>query len=307
MLLVTLATVLLVAVCYFLTFGRLQPRQWITLLALRILAIVIVVLLLFRPMFTYEKERVQRRSVIFLLDTSSSMSISDDAHGRTRFALASERVQQWWEQLDEPFDLHLIEFSERARELEDVKQLATLAPDGKATSLSRALVAATRVGPKQRDIEAILLLSDGVHNSARKPEEIARQLSTTVHTIGVGASLRGSATHRDVQLTGLNCADSLMLNNKARISASVEGVGLAGRVIRVVLGDGGEVLDEVELTLDDIEGGQEVEFEFRPTVKGRHTYTVRVPPLEEVRIEENNARSVVALVVAPGIRVLYLE
>ena len=63
----------------------------------------------------------------------------------------------------------------------------------------------------------------------------------------------------------MNCPDSLMLNNKARISASIDGVNLAGRVIRVVLEDEGEALDEVELTLDEIEGGQEVEFEFRPT------------------------------------------
>ena len=182
MLLVTLAAVGLVGVCYFLAFGRLKRRQWLTLLGLRILAILIIVLLLFRPMFTYEKERVQRRSVVFLLDTSASMSISDDAHGRTRFDLASQRVQEWWPLLEEPFDLHLVEFSERARPLDDIKRLATLSPDGKATSLSRALVAATRVGPKQADIEAILLLSDGVHNSARKPEGISQQLSATVHT-----------------------------------------------------------------------------------------------------------------------------
>ena len=34
-----------------------------------------------------------------------------------------------------------------------------------------------------------------------------------------------------------------------------------------------------ELALDAVEGSQEVEFEFRPEVKGRHTYTVAVPPL----------------------------
>ena len=100
-----------------------------------------------------------------------------------------------------------------------------------------------------------------------------------------------------------------MLNNKARDQRVGRGRrpgrprdsrGVGGRTRRP--------LDEVELTLDEIEGGQEVEFEFRPTVKGRHTYTVRVPPLEEERIEENNARSGrSSLVVEPGIRVLYVE
>jgi len=56
-----------------------------------------------------------------------------------------------------------------------------------------------------------------------------------------------------------------------------------------------------------VEGSQRVEFEFRPTVKGRHTYTVRVPPIGEEKITENNHRAAVAMVVEPGIRVLYVE
>ena len=48
-------------------------------------------------------------------------------------------------------------------------------------------------------------------------------------------------------------------------------------------------------------------FEFRPTVKGRHTYTVRVPPVEGEKIVENNQRSAVSTVTQPSIRVLYIE
>jgi uncharacterized membrane protein len=61
------------------------------------------------------------------------------------------------------------------------------------------------------------------------------------------------------------------------------------------------------LTLDDTEGSQQVEFEFRPTVKGRHTYAIEVPAVAEEKIDENNQRSAIALVVEPGIRVLYIE
>ncbi len=59
--------------------------------------------------------------------------------------------------------------------------------------------------------------------------------------------------------------------------------------------------------MDDKEGSQPVSFEFRPTVKGRHTYTVRVPPVSEEKILENNQRSAVATVTEAGIRVLYIE
>ena len=126
-----------------------------------------------------------------------------------------------------------------------------------------------------------------------------------VHAVGVGG-LRSDA-YRDIQVASLNCPDTMMLNNLTRITAGIEAVGLAGRVVRAILEEDGKPIGEQELALDEVEGAQEVKFEFRPTVLGRHEYTVRIPPVPEEKIKENNQRSAVALVVEPGIRVLYLE
>jgi uncharacterized membrane protein len=309
MLAVAAAAILLVGVFYYRSFGTLRRGQWQTLLVLRVLAILIIVLLLFRPVFSYYKDLEEKPALILLLDASASMSIADDASGVTRFNQAREQIEQWWAQLADDFSLHLIEFSERPQRLNDVSALIGLAPDGKVTSLTRALDAARllRRDVEAVDVEAVIMLSDGVHNAVGKPEEIALKMGIPVHTVGVGASLRSDTSYRDVQVTSVDCADRLMLNNKARIAASIEGVGLAGRVVNVILEDDGQALQEAELTLDPVEGSQEVEFEIRPTVEGRHTYTVRVPPVGDEKIEENNERSAVALVVEPGIRVLYLE
>ena len=306
MLAVAAVAMVLAAAFYRRTFGTLKARQWQILLVLRWAAILLVVLLLFRPVLTYHKNVQERPALIFLLDTSSSMSISDDATGVTRFDQARRRVETWWEELGDSFDLHLIEFSERARPLEDIGQLTGLTAEGKATSLSRALVSAARKLPR-RDVEAVVMLSDGIHNSARNPLNVAAKMGIAVHAVGVGASLRSDASYRDVQLTGLDCPDRLMLDNKANVTASVEGIGLAGRVIKVILEEDDQQRGEAELTLDAVEGSQQVTFDFRPQVKGRHTYTVRTAPVGEERIEENNRRSAVALVVEPGIRVLYIE
>ncbi|MHB8899906.1 MAG: glutamine amidotransferase [Thermoguttaceae bacterium] len=303
---VTALAVGLVIVFYWRAFRNLKRRQWQLLVSLRILAILAIVLLLFRPVLSYYKELSEKRSVVFLVDTSASMGIADDSSGKSRIEQARERVAAWTEQLGGAFWLHVIEFSERPRLLPDPKQVPALVAEGKATSISRALAAAGMVVAR-KDIEAVFLVTDGVHNTARRPEEIAGQMGVPVHCIGVGASLRNDAGYRDIQVTALDCPDSLMLNNKARIAAGVEGVGLAGRVIRVLLEEDQKPVGEVELTLDEVDGAQQVEFEFRPTVVGRHVYTVRVPPIPEEKIEENNQRSAVATVVEPGIRVLYLE
>jgi uncharacterized membrane protein len=305
-LLVTLAAIGLVSVFYYFAFGKLRPLQWQTLLVLRIIAIVIVVLLLFRPVFSYQKEEEEKRAVVLLVDRSASMSIADSAGGQTRYQQACELVQRWWDRLKDTVHLHLLAFAEDAVDVADARLLATLQPDGKATSISRGLRAASKKAPRS-DIEAIFLISDGVHNSVGRPVEEAGRLGVTIHTVGVGATLKSDVSYRDVQVTGLDVAERMLINNVAKIKASIEGIGLPGRVVKVILQEDDREIGQQELTLDEIEGAQIVEFEFRPTVKGRHVYTARVEPVPEERIVENNRRSAVSLVVEPGIRVLYLE
>ena len=306
MLVVAAVAIALTAAFYYRAFRTLRAGRWQALLALRILAIVLVVLLLFKPLFRYEKELEEKPAVVFLLDTSSSMGIADDATGVTRFNQARDQVEKWWEKLRNDFELHLVEFSERARPLEAITDLAAIAPEGKATSLSRALVAATKQVAR-RDHATAILLSDGVHNSARNPLEVAGKMGMVVHTIGVGASLRSNAAYRDVQLTGIDCPDRLLLNNMVKIKGFIEGIGLAGRVVKAILEEDGRQVAEAELTLGTAAASQEVVFDYRPTTKGRHTYVVRVPPLPEEKITQNNQRSAVAMVIEPGIRVLYVE
>lgn len=300
------AALLLSGLFYIRAYGMLRPLQWQSLLLLRAIAIVIVVVLLFRPVLSYHKDLEQKPALVFALDCSKSMSIADDPSGATRFNQAKEQLAKWWEKLADDFSLHLVEFSERAKPDEGIEQLAQVEPDGTATSLSRALVAAADQVPR-KELEAIILISDGIHNAARNPMDVAPKMGMIVHTVGVGASLRSNASYHDIQVTGIDCPDRLLLNNKAKITASVEAIGMAGYVTKVILEDEGQNIKEAEITLDDIEGVQKVDFEIIPNLKGRHTYTVRVPKAPQEKVEENNHRSAVAMVVEPGIHVFYVE
>ncbi|MCC6124696.1 MAG: hypothetical protein IT426_07030 [Pirellulales bacterium] len=334
MLLVLAAAILLAGVFYLRAFGQLKRGQWQTLLLLRSLAILLVVMLIFRPVYSHHKQLTNKPGLIFLLDRSASMSIADDTSGVTRFNQGRGQIEKWREKLQNDFDLRVVEFAENARPLKDFSELKALAPDGASTSLAGAIAAAGRQMPR-RDVEAVVLLSDGINNSARNPLEAADKAGLRLHAIGVGASLRTSASYRDVQVSSIDCPDRMTLGNLARISASVEGIGLPGRVVHVELEEDGNKIAEQELALGpnqgdspifrgdgavsqgDVhlaaknatvpEGAQSVTFDFRPTVKGKHTYTVKIPPLAEEKIAENNRRSAISLVVEAGIKVLYLE
>jgi uncharacterized membrane protein len=306
MLAVAVAAILLTGVFYRRAFGSLRPPQRRTLLVLRSASILLIVTLLFRPVVSYQKSLVERPGLVFLLDTSASMSIADDATGVPRLNRACDKLTKWCEDIKGTFRISLFSFSDDAELLDGPAGLPALAPTGKATSLARALSAAGRqFAPSE--VAAVVLMSDGIDNSAGDPLVAARRTGMTVHTVGVGASLRGNPSYRDIQVTGIDCPDRLMLNNIAKLTGSIDAVGLGGRVIQVFLDEDGRQVAQAELTLDDVEGSQQAPLEFRPAAKGRHTYTVRVEPVEGEKIVENNRRSAVAIVAEAGIRVLYIE
>jgi uncharacterized membrane protein len=303
---VAAVAILLTAAFYRRAYGTLPGPKWRTLLALRVTAILLVIFLLFRPVISYENAWSERPALIFLLDRSASMGIADDASGVSRFQQARGKLEKWCDKLKDDFRLLPIAFAEGADVLDGPQALPALAPTGKATSILNALkTAARQLAPGE--VAAILLLSDGIHNAAGDPLDVTRKLGIVVHCIGTGASLRSNPSYRDIQATGIDCPDHMLLNNVARITGSIDAIGLGGRVVPVLLDEDGRQIAQAELTLDDTEGSQQVTFEFRPTINGRHTYTVRVPPVGEERIRENNQRSAVATVVEAGIRVLYLE
>ena len=294
------------------TFSRLRKRQWALLFLLRSAAILVVVLLLFRPILNYYRDVEDKKTVVFAIDTSASMSVADTSDGQTRLAQATARTAEWWRRLDGPFHVEAVEFSDRSNQLSDVGQLASLEADGSATAITRGLAAPLRMSRDGKrlaheDIAALVILSDGVDNSARRPDEEALKFQFPIYTVGVGAAQRSDVSYQDLRVTGINCPDSLMLHNIAQIKASVSGHGMAGRTVRVILEEDGESIEETDLTITDTEGVQEVEFEFRPQNQGRRKYTVRIPVIEGEKIEQNNERSSIALVVEPGIRVLYIE
>jgi len=306
--LVVVAAVAVGATIWFYHASRreVSPRRWFSLLALRCLATVLLLLLLFRPILSFPTDSRYQRSVIFLVDTSASMSTTDDSSGATRLDRLRPKVGEWWHKLDGDFRLELMSFSDRAEALKGIDALAELKATGEATSLTRALQSAARRMPR-KDIEAVIILSDGIHNAQGDPAQTARKLGLVVHTIGVGASRRNLPSYRDVQVSAMECPPQLVLNNRARITANIESVGLTGRVVKVLLEEDGKVVDQADLTLKSGDDPQPLAFQFLPASKGRHTYTVRVPVLNDEAIPQNNQRSMLAQVVDARIRILYLE
>ncbi|MDR2117305.1 MAG: hypothetical protein LBP87_13085 [Planctomycetaceae bacterium] len=343
---------------YWRTFTTLTFRRFITLLLLRYISVAVIVFLLFRPMLQYTKEQAQRKSIVFAVDTSASMGISDGVGGvinpgeqvqvQIRVDQVKDKIKIWSAKLETDFLLHLLEFSDRAVRLPEITLAPTLKAEGTSTSLSAGINGTNSMmdGKKKipaKEIEAVFLFSDGQNNTARNPVADVQKLGIPVYSIGVGTGLKSSSSFKDVQASDIRVPERLTYNNKARITAGIDAVGLEGRSVKVILEedttyasepargkkketpvinettnspinspDSATVnhrrkIGEQELMLDAIEGQQDVVFEFKPEKVGRTLYIVRTEPLGDEAIKENNERQTAALVVEPGMRVFYLE
>jgi hypothetical protein len=121
-----LAAIALVAISYGRAFASLTRVQWACLCGLRMAAIVIVLLLLFRPVLSFQRVIKERPDLVFLVDNSASMSIADSADGGSRLDQATDRLADWADQLKGDFNLRLVVFSDSVAWLEREDELLAL-------------------------------------------------------------------------------------------------------------------------------------------------------------------------------------
>ncbi|MEA3367047.1 MAG: vWA domain-containing protein, partial [Planctomycetota bacterium] len=305
-----LIAVLAMACGVWVLFFYLRVFRWLgrvpmaALLGMRLLAILLLVLLIFKPVLSFEETLEHRTDLHVLVDASRSMSVSDYPDSPHRMSLAVGQVEQYLDRLERAFRVHLHWFDTKAHEAEPG---AWPDPKGEATNLARAvqdvLSAARRI-----DLTGLILMTDGLHNAGGDPAKAIVDLGPPpVYTVGVGTDLSAQSGYQDISIAGVRAPEEATVNNLARMTVDVEAIGLADRSVQVELREKDKPLAEVPLRLDGRRGPQAVTLTFTPEETGRHTYTVRIRPDPAERRDENNERQVHVLVTDPKIRVLYVE
>ena len=305
-----LMAVLAMACGVWVLFFYLRVFRWLgrlpmaALLGMRLLAILLLVLLIFKPVLSFEETLEHRTDLHILVDASRSMSVSDYPDSPHRMSQAVGQVEQYLQRLERAFRVHLHWFDTKAHEAEPG---AWPDPKGEATNLARAvqdvLSAARRI-----DLTGLILMTDGLHNAGGDPAKAIADLGPPpVYTVGVGTDLTAQSGYQDISIAGVRAPEEATVNNVARMTVDVEAVGLADRSVQVELREKDKPLAQAPLRLDGQRGPQPVTLTFTPEETGRHTYTVRIRPDPAERRDENNERQVHVLVTDPKIRVLYVE
>jgi uncharacterized membrane protein len=272
--------------------------------AMRVLAVLLLVLLVFKPVLSFEERIEHRTDLVVLVDASRSMSVSDWPDTPHRLALAAAQVREYLDRLAAAFNVQLYTFDTRARPVEAGQWPE---PEGEATNIVRAVKDVLALA-RRPDTSGLVLLSDGLHNAGG---DVVRDITALgpppVYTVGVGTDLTRESGYQDISIENVRAPEESVVDNVTRVTVDVEAVGLADRSVEVQLREGDTLLSAQPLRLDGTPGSQSIALTVTPTTTGRHTYTVRIPPDPAERRSENNTRDLYLLVTDPKIRVLYVE
>src|SRR3954470_10753811 len=284
------------------------------LVALRVLALVILVLCLFRPVAILPPAGTRDAVVPILVDTSRSMRLGD-ADGQARLARAAALLKN---ELGPALTAHFTTEIYTVGEALAPGKVDALSADARRSDLAGAL-ASIRERVRGQRVAGIILLSDGGDTGAAhaagapgssrsdRSEGLGRSAADAggppVFAVGIGSP----DGPRDREVLGISTGDPRLDHASVdlHVSASSTGFGRAPFTLRVLRN--GQVLDTRRIVPPADGSPVDQTFTVSPDPLNPTVYTADIPRDESETVAENNTRSVLVSPVGRKRRLLVLE
>ena len=238
-----LATAIIVTVFIAITPATVQPRQRRWLIAVRTVAAAILLLTMFGPTLVRSDNRPGEATLVVAVDTSSSMTLPA-GDGTDRWSTQQsvwEELQPGLEGLDEFLRVELVAYDSSLNSIDEpsADALATIEPDGDATSLAIATQSALQL-TQGSPLAGVVLIGDGTDTAGPDSgnpltgAETLNSLGVPLWTVPIGPA-GGSSNARDIAIESLPESLVLFSGNQFDASFEVRLRGMAGKDVTVRL------------------------------------------------------------------------
>lgn len=216
--------------------SKLSHRKSIFLFFTRTIVVLIISLFVCDFFFTLSKTKWEKGKVIFLIDTSESMGISDI--GEMRFEKAINILNDLRKHFSKNFDIKIYKFSHNAEILQDLKNLKL---QGKSTSIGNAINAV------KEENSNIIILSDGISNSGEDINYVLeKQNKNKIFSIGIGGD-----GIKDVKITDIIYPKNIPRGERIQCDVIVEHNNATGEKIKAVLRENNNPITSSDIILKD--------------------------------------------------------
>jgi hypothetical protein len=285
--------------------GKSSKRDRLVLGSLRVAALGVLLVCLFRPMLLLSAAVDQRNYVGVLVDDSRSMRIADK-EGKPRadwiehaFGGPDSTILK---ALKKKFIVRMFRFSSNAQRVDSAAQLDFNATE---THLGSAIEQA------RQDLDAVplsglVVLSDGADNS-RTPigDELLslRAKSVPIFTVGLGAD----RFDKDIEIRRVEASSSVLKGGTLVAELLIRQRGFAGVKVPLVVEDAGRIISRDSITLPN--DGDVAPFRIAVAAHdaGARSYTFRIPLQSGEQVEQNNSQQALVDVRDGREKILYVE
>ncbi|MDG3007319.1 glutamine amidotransferase [Paludisphaera mucosa] len=290
--------------------------RWVAL-GLRLFALLLCLLAALRPSVILQEKKKQAASIVFLLDSSTSMKIQDEANSTARWKSAREALKAGVEaakKLSGDLEVKAYGFDSAVRDLNlDEEAAAPPEPDGRETQLGSALLEIDkRQAQGARRIARLVVLSDFGSNNGTNPLVAARRYrdqQTPVSTVVFGTQGAGAGS-RDVAVREITAGPTVFVKNKLEVRGALSARGFGGQTLDVELfvEDQPTAVAKAQVKVPD--GADSVPItglNYIPQTPGEKKVTLKVAPREGELVLSNNEISTFVTVLSGGLNVLFVQ
>ncbi|TLY32953.1 MAG: VWA domain-containing protein [Ignavibacteria bacterium] len=297
---IALIAVLLAAAFLFYryTLPPLPPARRMVLTAIRALALTLLILIFFEPVFRLVLSDEQPPAIAVLVDNSQSMTVPS-AHNRSSEIKPLLKGGDF-DRLPSGAALKVYLF---ASGLQPLKPPApdSLTFSGEITDLSGAMVALKNRLSKE-NIRAVALISDGNYTAGRNPLYDAEALGVPVFTVGIG----DTNEQKDILVQKVVSNSIAYSETRVPVDVTVKSSGYNGENVEVTVAEGSSLVDRTMVKLKEGVHEYSLRLFVEPKEEGTKKYTVKVSGLPGELTEKNNARSFFVKVLKSKLKILLL-
>ncbi len=309
-----LVVLLAVTALYFswLSIRTVYPiTKRLLLIALRCIAAVLIIVLLFQPQIEQKEVLRLKNKVVFLLDDSKSMTLKAGDTGVSRFQLVRDFFKDnasFLEELHNNFDVDYVSFSDTIKEISYGDIEGGLILDGAHTDIAQILKHLKK-RYEGKPVKGYFIFSDGADtvelpsnvNKLEILSNLAKDLSAPFFTF----SPAGNMEVKDIAISDVSYDSFTFVRSPWKADVAIKIFGYKNIKFPITLKQGNDVISSKILDSGE-ERELHIDLSFTPYTTGTFLYTISLPVQPHEAITENNQVNFLVKVVRDKIRVMHV-
>lgn len=246
----------------------------------RFLLVSLLAFLLLEPMIRQVNNEYEKPVAVVAIDNSESLALTNSPE---KLKKAVETMNSVAERLENRgFEVQMRSLLPNATPLRSFDSVRFNLP---VTNL-QGLFASIQNNFENRNLGAVVLLSDGIYNQGSSP--LYQPVKAGIYTIGIGDTL----PRNDVSIRTAYHNKIAYLGNQFPIVTEITHSGFEGREVQLSVSQAGKLLDSKRIVLGKEGALQQVQFLVTASQKGVQRYELQISPLEGEFTQQNNVRQV---------------